>query len=172
MYGRDADALNRPPRLPRLAPCLALLCLVATARSGSAQSAGGIASLSWLAGCWELRAGARVTEEQWMTPDGGVMLGLNRSVVRDTTREWEFLSIIEREGRLVLTAKPSRQAEASFTSEFVSDTSVLFTNPTHDFPQRIIYRRLGRDSLVARVEGLREGQMRGIDFPMRRVPCE
>lgn len=107
-----------------------------------------------------------------MTPDGGVMLGLNRSVVRDTTREWEFLSIIEREGRLVLTAKPSRQAEASFTSEFVSDTSVLFTNPTHDFPQRIIYRRLGRDSLVARVEGLREGQMRGIDFPMRRVPCE
>ncbi|MBX3174997.1 MAG: hypothetical protein KF709_11330 [Gemmatimonadaceae bacterium] len=131
-----------------------------------------IASLGWIAGCWELRAGARVVHEHWMPPLGGAMLAVNRTVVRDTIREWEFLSITERDGKLVYTAKPSRQAETSFTSESVSDTSVAFANPAHDFPQRIIYRRVGSDSLVARIEGPRGGQMRGIDFPMRRINCQ
>jgi len=27
------------------------------------------------------------------------------------------------------------------------------------------------DALVARIEGMRGGQLRGIDFPMRRVRC-
>ena len=53
----------------------------------------------------------------------------------------------------------------------VSDSAVIFENPAHDFPQRIIYRRRGADSLLARVEGMRGGRLRGLDFPYRRVPC-
>jgi hypothetical protein len=141
----------------------------------------GIETLAWLAGCWELRSGARVTQEHWMAPAGGLMLGVNRTIVRDTTRAWEYLAIEERDARLVYTATPSGQAETSFTSTFVSDTGVHFANPAHDFPQRIIYRRVGTDSLLARIEGprggeirggeIRGGEIRGIDFPMRRVAC-
>jgi hypothetical protein len=125
----------------------------------------------WLAGCWELRAGARVTHESWMPPAGGVMLGMSRTVVRDTTREWEHLMIADRDGELIYTAKPSRQAETRFTADVVSDTLLRFVNPAHDFPQRILYQRRGADSLVARIEGPRGDTMRGIDFPMRRIPC-
>lgn len=148
-----------------------LLAAAPSAPSAPSASADGITTLAWLAGCWEQRAGARLTQEQWMAPAGGVMLGLNRTLVRDTTRAWEYLAITERDGRLVYTAKPSGQAETSFTSAFVSDTLVRFENPAHDFPQRIIYRRIGSDSLLARIEGPRGGEMRGIDFPMRRVDC-
>ena len=48
---------------------------------------------------------------------------------------------------------------------------MIFSNPAHDFPQWIIYRLRGSDSLVARIEGTRNGQLRGIDFPMRRTGC-
>lgn len=106
-----------------------------------------------------------------MAPAGGVMLGLNRTVVRDTTRAWEYLKIEERDDRLVYTATPSGQAETSFTSALVSDSIVRFENPAHDFPQRIVYRRIGTDSLLARIEGPRDGEMRHIDFPMRRIAC-
>jgi hypothetical protein len=145
--------------------------VLAAAPSQSSVQRDDIATLAWLAGCWEQRTGPRITQEHWMAPAGGMMLGLNRTVVRDTTRAWEYLAIAERDGRLVYTAKPSGQAETSFTSAFVSDTLVRFENPTHDFPQRIIYRRVGSDSLLARIEGPRGGEMRGIDFPMRRVAC-
>ncbi len=138
----------------------------------AAQQAPDAAAARWLAGCWELRAGARVTQEQWMAPSGGTMLGMSRTVVRDTVREWEHLLIGPgANGGVAYTARPARQAETSFAAEHLSDTLLVFANPAHDFPQRILYRRVGRDSLVARIEGPRSGQLRGLDFPMRRVDC-
>ena len=141
--------------------------------AGNAPVEGGapIGRLSWLSGCWESVRGERRIEEQWMAPRGGSMLGLGRTVVRDSTVEFEYVRIHERDGRLVYTAKPSGQAEASFSSVTLSDSLVVFEDPAHDFPQRIIYRRQGADSLVARIEGERNGKLRGVDFPMRRAAC-
>jgi hypothetical protein len=124
-----------------------------------------------MAGCWEQSAGARVIEEQWMRPRAGLMLGVSRTVVGDSLREYEQVALFERGGRLIYAATPARQAPAEFESITVSDSAVTFENPTHDFPQRVIYRRRGADSLLARVEGMRGGQVRGSDYPYRRVPC-
>lgn len=145
------------------------LCLAAAPLT--AQQAPDVEAARWLAGCWELRAGARVTQEQWMAPLGGAMVGMSRTVVRDTVREWEHLLIAPSANGVAYTARPARQSETSFTAEQLSDTLLVFVNPAHDFPQRILYRRVGTDSVVARIEGPRGGQMRGIDFPMRRVAC-
>lgn len=136
-----------------------------------AQAGDGVGRLGWLAGCWELRAGARLTHEQWMAPLGGLMMGMSRTVVRDTTREFEYLRIEVRAGSVAYVARPSGQTETVFPAATVSDSLVIFSNPEHDFPQRIIYRPRGTDSLVARIEGNRNGQVRGIDFPMRRTGC-
>lgn len=106
-----------------------------------------------------------------MAPEGGVMLGMSRTIVRDTVREWEHLFLGPRNDVLTYVARPARQAETAFAATEVSDSALVFENPTHDFPTRILYRRRGADSLVARIEGLRNGQQRGIDFPYRRVSC-
>lgn len=125
-------------------------------------------SLGWLAGCWELRQGARVTLEMWMPPAGGLMLGASRTTVNGQMREFEQLRLAWQRDTLVYTALPSGQQETSFRTTIVSDSGFTVENPTHDFPQRIRYRKRGADSLVARIEG----GPRGIDFPMRRVACE
>jgi hypothetical protein len=135
-----------------------------------AQSAG-VAQLGWLAGCWEQRSARQTIEEQWTRPRGGIMLGAGRTLRGDTLVEYEQVRIEERGGHLVYAAQPSGQTPADFASIAVSDTAVTFENPTHDFPQRVIYRRAGRDSLLARVEGRRRGIVRGVNFPYRRVEC-
>ena len=106
-----------------------------------------------------------------MRPRGGAMLGVSRTTRRDTVVEYEQLRIFDRAGRTVYAALPSGQTLAEFETASTTDTAVTFENPAHDFPQRIIYRRRGADSLIARIEGLRGGQPRGIDFPYRRVSC-
>lgn len=53
----------------------------------------------------------------------------------------------------------------------VNDTLLVFSNPAHDFPQQVSYRRVSRDSMVARIEGTRGGQVRGINYPVKRVRC-
>jgi hypothetical protein len=147
---------------------LAALALPSTA---TAQARAPMAKLAWLAGCWELRQGDRVTHESWMPPLGGLMLGASRTVARDSVREYEQLRIDQSGERLVYTARPSGQAEASFTSTLLDDSGVTFSNPQHDFPQRITYRRRGADSVVARIEGDMGGKTKAIDFPMRRKSC-
>lgn len=138
---------------------------------GSAQTTSTVRQVGWMAGCWERSAGTRLIEEQWMAPRAGLMLGVSRTIVGDSLREYEQVALFERGGRLVYAATPARQTPAEFESIAVSDTAVTFENPTHDFPQRVIYRRRGADSLVARVEGMRGGQLRGSDYPYRRVAC-
>ena len=108
----------------------------------------------------------------WMPPAGGLMMGASRTVADGKVVEWERLQLEEREGRLIYTSLPSGQNEASFTSTTVTDSSFVVENLQHDFPQRIIYRRHGADSLLARIEGPRDGRVRGVDFPMKRVSCE
>lgn len=133
-----------------------------------------VGQLRWMSGCWQghSRDGSRVIDEQWMTPRGGMMLGMSRTVRGDSAvLEFEHLAIVERQGRVVYHAEPSEQQPADFTGRVVTDTLVIFENLEHDFPQRVLYRKRGADSVIARIEGMRGGQVRGIDFPYARVPC-
>lgn len=149
-----------------------LLALALLPATGQAQDAAPLAPASWLSGCWELRSGPRVTLEMWMPAAGDMMLGSSRTQVEGVTREYEHLRLSVVDGALVYTASPSRQSPTAFTAAHVSDTALVFENLEHDFPQRILYRPRGADSLVARVEGPGRDGPRGFDLPMARVACE
>ena len=129
---------------------------------------GSIDQLAWLSGCWSMTRPDGVTEEQWMKPSGGTMIGMGRTVRGGKTTEYEFLQIREAGGKLAYVAKPSGQAEATFPIASMSADAVTFENPAHDFPQRIIYKRLSETSVTARIEGTVNGQARGVDFPYTR----
>ena len=151
---------------------LGMLSLSGGATMSSSESPkASIADIAWLAGCWEHTAGETRIEEQWMRPGGGMMMGMSRTLTGDSTRTWEHMQIREDGGRLVYTAQPAGQSQASFGSIQVTPARVVFENPTHDFPQRIIYARGAGDSLHARIEGERGGKPRGVDYPMRRTRC-
>jgi hypothetical protein len=72
---------------------------------------------------------------------------------------------------LVYEARPSRQAGAVFRSTAIGATSVVFENPQHDFPRAIGYQLAAPDSLLAWIEGPRDGRTRRIEFRSSRVAC-
>ncbi|RPH37513.1 hypothetical protein EHM92_02480 [bacterium] len=128
-------------------------------------------SLKWLSGCWARESGRLTTEESWTEPRGGILLGLARTTRGDSLVDFEFSRIAETDSGLVFFANPSGQAPASFRAARLDSHRVIFENLNHDFPQRVIYQRITRDSLSARVEGTVDGILRKVDFLYRRVPC-
>ena len=149
----------------------ALLCLFMVTNAKADQA--DLDKLHWLAGCWAPEAGEAGSVEHWLPLAGGTMLGVGRTVKDGKTVSYEFLQIrVSQEGKAVYIARPSGQEEASFTALNLTDDSVTFENLQHDFPQRIIYSLKPDNKLVARAEGLRDGELRGVDFPMKRVPCD
>lgn len=129
-------------------------------------------NVSWLPGCWELSIGARRVLEQWAVGTGGAELnGTSVTTVNGVERESEKIRIYVSSDTLVYAAHPSRQAPAEFRARASSAVETIFENLAHDFPQRIIYRRSGADSLIASIEGERGGQMRRVAFPFKRIDC-
>ena len=133
-----------------------------------------ITSLNWLGGCWEANIAERnmVITEQWMKPAGGMMMGAGRTVRGGKVVDYEFLRIIEEADGVYYAAKPqANKDETRFKLVKATTSQIVFENPTHDFPQRILYTLVG-EKLTARIEGTKDGKTRGIDFPYTRVKCD
>ena len=148
---------------------LTVVTLLAPAAAAPAQRPDASA-LVWMAGCWQQKSGDRVVDEMWMTPAGGAMLGVSRTVADGRAVAHEFMQIREDNGQLAFIARPSGQQEATFRMLKSSAREVVFENPAHDFPQRVSYR-LDGETLVGRIEGMQNGKPRSVDYPMRRVAC-
>lgn len=107
--------------------------------------------LDWLAGHWQRSGDGRTSEEAWLAPAGGVMLGVARAV-RDGRAVGEFLRLVEEDGAIVYEARPDGQALTRFRLTRLEDRHAVWENPDHDFPRLIEYRRDG-DRLHARIVG-------------------
>lgn len=131
--------------------------------------------LKWIAGCWEINQPDknRFVSEQWMTPLGGAMLGMSRTVRNGKMTGFEQLRIVEDATGIHYISKPSEnKEETAFKLVKWSASEAVFENPTHDFPQRIIYRFSKPDYLSARIEGTMNGKSSGFDFPYVKARCE
>ena len=143
-----------------------MLALILAAQLSGPPAA--IDQMAWLTGCWIHVKPNGVVEELWTGPGGGVMLGLGRTVRDGQLREYEFVRIVEADGSLAYVAEPSGQARATFPLKSLTADEAVFEDPAHDFPQRVIYRRLGPDAVTGRIEGQIGGQAKAVDFPYKR----
>ncbi len=129
-------------------------------------------ALRFMSGCWEVKEGALLTEEQWSKPAGETMLGASRITKAGKTVFSEFMRIEKTVDGFAYRARilPG-QPGTLFKMIRSTDTEVVFEDPTHDFPQRIIYRKV-EGGLFARIEGIDKGKPRGVDYPMTAVSCK
>lgn len=157
---------------PFLPACCALITLsLSLAVEGAAQGGTPSDKIGWMSGCWARTKAASVVEEQWMAPRGGTLMGMSRTTANGSVREYEHLRIFTSGDTLVYASTPSGQTYTEFRSKLIGAREIVFENLTHDFPQRIGYKSVSRDSLLAYIEGPNGTTTRRINFPMARAAC-
>ena len=130
------------------------------------------ARLPWLIGCWATSRNGRTIEERWIVAPDGSLAGRGRTLRDGKVVDSEVVRITVDQGSLRYTASPQGQAEAVFVASDVSDSSVTFANPAHDFPTRITYRRGAGTRLLAEIAGPGSQGERVIPFPYTAVVCQ
>jgi hypothetical protein len=126
-----------------------------------------------MSGCWSSDDGKEQIDECWMKPAGQSMLGTSRTVAGGKTVFTEYVQIREANGEIAYVVSLGLSAQpVSFKLIKSSENEVVFENPTHDFPQRVIYRRESADKLFARIEGQEKGVNKAIDFRYHRSRCD
>jgi hypothetical protein len=146
-----------------------LICLLSAVALLSHAQTSGIDKLSFLSGCWT----ADGTEEMWTKPAGGSMMGLSRTVKGNRTLFTEFVHIsAATDGTLIFNVQLKLAGKSTqFRATELKDGAVTFSNPEHDYPQRIMYRREPDGSLFARIEGTTGGKNRHEEYKYKRARC-
>ncbi len=144
-------------------------CLIAGATVVATAVRPTIGAVSYLTGDWRLIKpsgdGETRVVEKW-SPAGKTMINVGYTVKGDSLLDYELVVIRERGAHLVYEAHPMGQEPALFTAITVLDTCIVFENLKHDFPQRVGYARLGKNQLLAWIEGPgKDGKMKRIEFP-------
>jgi peptidylprolyl isomerase len=124
----------------------------------------------FIAGDWCAVQGEQQFEERWTGAEGGRMYAVARSFKSGRLTGFEFLRI-EPEGQSwVYRAQPGGQTATGFPRTEAADQRIVFSNPDHDFPQRIEYWR-DASGLHAAVSALDPAEGR-LQFDFRAGRCQ
>ena len=142
--------------------------LWAAALAAAQVETGAQPDLDWLAGYW-LSCDERMdVAETWSERRGGIMLGTSITT-GDDAFSWEQMRIEADADGLAFHAQPRGQAPTAFRLVRWGDGEAVFENPSHDFPQRVIYRRSG-DRLTGRIEGSTGEGEQALEWHFRSAP--
>ena len=158
------------PTIVAVATLLALRSPVA-ARGTPVQSPS-LQSVAFMAGCWRGAIPNGYMEEYYSSPTANLIVGTTRYVRDGRTVDFEFTRIEASDSGIMLMPQPRGRPPTPFRLTSSDSSSATWENPAHDFPQRILYRRQGRDSLVAAIEGPGSQGTRRIEWRMGRVDCD
>jgi hypothetical protein len=131
-----------------------------------------ISKAMWLLGTWINTTPRGENYETWKKVNDRELSGLNYYIRQRDTIIVESIRIVQNQNGLFYIPTVRRQNNEQpviFTASHLTEGKMVFENPQHDFPQTISYTRIHADSLVAEISGLTNGQLKTIQYPMKRV---
>jgi hypothetical protein len=114
-------------------------------------------SFSWLIGKWEMKTGRGLISESWTVVDDSSFAG-ESSMVRANgeMKLLEKIQFVYRNGSyfyIPTAIGQNNNQPVKFKITTFSGDGFVAENPEHDFPKRIIYNLVNKDSIHAVIDG-------------------
>ena len=139
-----------------------LFCACASDKHAKQQT---VASFQSLLGEWQMPEGDGLVTESWKQVSDTLLEGRSDFVKGDSVVPFETIRIFLRSDSFYYEAKAAGQNNelpVAFTITKFSDSGFVAENKEHDFPKRISYSFVNKDSIYARVDD-------GLDTPERKA---
>lgn len=121
----------------------------------------------WFLGHWENVTKEFIAKEIWTQKNDSVLWAESFITVAKDTVFYEKVDLTERNDSLfyiVSVRDQNQEKPVSFYLTKATDNQMVFENPKHDFPNKIVYTKITSDSLVATIYGSKKSEV----FPMKR----
>lgn len=129
-------------------------------------------SMDKFIGLWETHNSESDMYEEWTKVNDSLMYGKSYVMNDGDTMIFERIEL-RKENKDVFyipTVKDQNNNQpVRFQMTISNDTVFTFENNEHDFPKKITYRFVTDDSLVARLDGLQEGEIKKVELYFHRV---
>lgn len=115
-------------------------------------------SLKWMLGKWQSSTEEGILYEEWKKVNDSTYSGHAYAITPEgDTAFSETAQITANKGAITYSVTVNEETTTDFALVDNQERSV-FENVDHDFPQRIIYQKLAKDSMFARIEGTVDGE--------------
>ncbi|AXG75014.1 hypothetical protein DVK85_12540 [Flavobacterium arcticum] len=155
--------------------CAAILCSTIACKNkkedASAKTYKQIKKVSWLIGNWGATSNQGTLIENWQKTNDSVYNGQSFFIIENDTVFAEHIALEEVNGKLTYIVNVSGQNNnkpVRFEMTSITNNQIIFENPEHDFPTKIIYNNVTNDSLVAEISGIKNGKPNSQKFTMAR----
>ena len=151
---------------------LLLVILLCNCNFSKNQKIKNLDELNWLLGEWEQRSKESLFVEKWSKTNDNKFSGNSYMIQNNDTVFTEQISLEISNNELQYKTNVNNQNNLEticFTLISNKNKEYVFENKLHDFPQRIVYKKNGKDSLNAYIEGKVEGVYKKEEFNMKRI---
>jgi len=129
-------------------------------------------SLEWLLGEWQYTQRALMFTEQWKYSADSMSFmgkGITYKNEKIVSQEEMLIKMIDGALHYIVTVKNHNENQAiPFRLTTATKNSVIFENPDHDFPQKIEYTMINKDSINAVVSATSNEKVRKLEFHFSR----
>lgn len=126
---------------------------------------------SWLLGSWQHQMSEGTITEEWKSMNDSVFSARSFFVSGTDTSAGETITLEQRGKELYYIPVVKNQNEGkpiTFRLSSGAGDELTFENPEHDFPQKIVYKKLREDSMLTEVSGNMQGKFHAEKLPMTR----
>jgi hypothetical protein len=123
---------------------------------------------NWFLGRWENKTPDGIFSEEWKTENDSVLVGESYFINGKDTLFAETVRLEQKGNDLFyIVSVPNQNDEKPVAFKLTSSTSdyLVFENPEHDFPKKITYKLVNKDSLYAEISGNDKSE----GFPFKKV---
>ncbi|HSI90495.1 MAG TPA: DUF6265 family protein [Adhaeribacter sp.] len=147
--------------------CTFLLCFLNCSFTNPATNT--IEQFGWLVGSWQGKTGNGEMHEYWRKHDEQTLVGEGYFIVKGDTVLREILRIQRIGNFWTYIPVVGKQEPVLFTLKKTENNTWFFENREHDFPQRIVYQRQANNTLLAYIEGTRQGKTVKEEYQLQKM---
>jgi hypothetical protein len=128
--------------------------------------------MNWLIGNWENKMDDGILSETWKKENDSTFSGKSYFIVnsKDTVHS-ETIILTQLNNQLIYSPTVKGQNDdkpIDFIMTSDSENNFVFENPKHDYPQKIVYKKVNENSLVATISGMQQGKQSTESYPMKK----
>ena len=128
-------------------------------------------NLEWLVGSWESSSDFGDIQENWEKINDSVFQGTSYLIKEKDTLHSESIALEIKDDQILyvpIVKGQNNDQPVIFLLTKQTPNQLVFENPNHDYPKKIVYNQITTDSLVAVISGTQGGKPSSDSFPMKK----
>lgn len=150
---------------------LSLLIILSFASCQKTKEVSKIVVADWLLGNWENKSADGDLLETWKKVNDSIYDGESYFIKGKDTLHFEKIQMKQKGEALFYIATirgQNNDKPVTFKHNDTIEKQLVFENPKHDFPQKIVYSQITNDSIIIQISGIQQGKPSSERFSMKK----